>query len=350
MGRKKLESGAVSVFCESVAVMLSAGIQTEEAVGLLSENTHDQAFQTAAEHVYRGLLASKPLADAMADSDCFPAFAVDMTRTGEQSGRLEATMVSLSRYYNEEDRLLSKLHSAIMYPVALFALMTVILLFTLAVILPIFLNTYQEVAGGLGTGTYGFVTAALVIGWIAFIISIICTVFTFIVAMMTKSQNNLAALEKLLDRLPVTRKASKQLALSRFTSVLTSFVAIGTPSDKAVTEAAATVTSKELRAKLEKVVVRMQDVDNPTGLSEALAENEVYGPVYTRMMMVGDTSGSLEEVLDRMSTTFFDDALIQMDESLDRIEPALAAFLTVTVGATLIAVMLPLIGILGSIG
>lgn len=68
------------------------------------------------------------------------------------------------------------------------------------------------------------------------------------------------------------------------------------------------------------------------------------------MMMVGDTSGDLEDVLTRMGETFFDDALIQMDESLDRIEPALAAFLTITVGATLISVMLPLIGILGSIG
>ena len=68
------------------------------------------------------------------------------------------------------------------------------------------------------------------------------------------------------------------------------------------------------------------------------------------MLAVGDTSGNLEEVLDRMSNTFFEDALVQMDESLDRIEPALAAFLTVTVGLTLIAVMVPLIGILGSIG
>lgn len=347
---KKLESGAVSVFCESVAVMLSAGIQTEEAVGLLTENTHDQAFQTASERVYRGLIHGKTLADAMDGSGLFPAFAIDMTRTGEESGRLEPTMISLARYYDEEDRLLSKLHSAIMYPVALFALMTVILLFTLSVILPIFLNTYQEVAGGLGTGTYGFVNAALIIGWIAFAISIICTIATFIVAMMTKSQNNLVALENLLDRMPMTRKASRQLALSRFTSVLTSYVAIGMPTDKAVEAAAETVSSKHLRNRLRNAVAQMQDVDNPKSLSEALSENDVYGPVYTRMMMVGDTSGSLEEVLDRMGSTFFEDALIQMDESLDSIEPALAAFLTVTVGATLISVMLPLIGILGSIG
>lgn len=347
---EKLESGAISVFCESIAVMLSAGIQTEEAVTLLTENTHDQSFRKASEWVYRGLIKGMPLADAMHSSGYFPAFAIDMTRTGEQSGRLEATMTSLGRYYNEEDRLLSKLHSAIMYPAALFALMTVILLFTLSVILPIFLNTYQEVAGGLSTGTYGFVNAALVIGWIAFAVSIICTVATLIVAMMTKSQNNLQVLENLLDKLPLTHRASRQLALSRFTSVLTSYVATGMPTDKAVEAATETVNSQYLSTKLDRAVVEMQDLDHPKTLSQALSDNDVYGPVYSRMMMVGDMSGSLEEVLDRMGSTFFEDALIQMDESLDSIEPALAAFLTITVGATLIAVMLPLIGILGSIG
>ncbi len=350
MGKKNLESGAVSVFCESISVMLAAGIQTEEAVGLLSENTGDEVFRTTCEKVYKGLIERKTMADSMDETGSFPSFAIDMTRTGEASGRLEATMKSLSRYYSEEDRLISKLHSAVMYPVALFALMTVILLFTILVILPIFLNTYQELAGGLGTGTYAFVNASMIVGWVALAISAVCTIATFIVAAMTRSQNNLQALESLLEKLPMTRNAANQMALSRFTTILTSYVAIGMPTDKAVAQAGETVHLKKLRAKIDAAVVEMQDLDHPKSLSNALSDNGVYGAVYTRMMMVGDTSGNLETVLNQMGTTFFEDALIQMDESLDRIEPALAAFLTVTVGATLIAVMLPLIGILGSIG
>ena len=61
-------------------------------------------------------------------------------------------------------------------------------------------------------------------------------------------------------------------------------------------------------------------------------------------------SGSTEETLAQLSNTFFDDAVLQIDRALDRVEPVLAAFLTIAVGATLIAVMLPLIGIMGSIG
>ncbi|MBQ9068857.1 MAG: type II secretion system F family protein [Eggerthellaceae bacterium] len=350
MARNNMESGAVSVFCESVAVMLAAGIQTEEALGLLSENTNDAAFQSTCKGVYSGLIEQKTLADSMDATGVFPKFAIDMVRTGEESGRLESTMTSLARYYNEEDRLISKLHSSIVYPVALFALMSVILLFTLIVILPIFMDTYQKVAGGIATGPFTFVGVAMVIGWIAFGLSVLGTIFTFAIAAMTRSQNNLHALERLLERIPFTREAAKQLALSRFTSVLTSYAAIGASSDIALEESAKTVEEPELRRKLDAAVEDAKDLNAPKSLAAALGDNEVFGAVYTRMLAVGDTSGNLEEVLDRMSDTFFEDALVQMDESLDRIEPALAAFLTITVGLTLIAVMVPLIGILGSIG
>ncbi len=350
MTRKGMESGAVSVFCESIAVMLAAGIQNEESLGLLAENTRDEAFKETCESVYRGLVAQKSLADSMEASGAFPEFAVDMVRTGEASGRLESTCASLARYYNEEDRLLSKLHSSVVYPVVLFVLMAVILLFTMLVIIPIFLDTYQRISGGLATGSYTFVIGSMVVGWAAFALAVIGAVFTLVVALMTHSQGNLHALERLLEALPFTRNAAKQLALSRFTSVLTSYAAIGAPNDVALTEAAKTVESKGLRQRVDAAAAQASNLDNPKSLAQALGDNEVFGPVYARMLTVGDTSGNLDEVLDQMSNTFFEDALLQMDESLDRIEPALAAFLTVTVGATLIAVMIPLIGILGSIG
>ena len=93
----------------------------------------------------------------------------------------------------------------------------------------------------------------------------------------------------------------------------------------------------------------MVDLDNPRSLSQAIAEKGVFEPLYARMLNVGMRSGSTDETLAQMSTTFFDDAVMQIDQSLDRIEPIFAAFLTIAIGATLIAAMLPLVGIMGSI-
>ena len=94
----------------------------------------------------------------------------------------------------------------------------------------------------------------------------------------------------------------------------------------------------------------MIDLDRGLGLGQAIAESELLEPVYARMLAIGSRTGSIDGVLAQLSDTFFDDAISRIDHAVDSIEPVLAAFLTVAVGATLISVMLPLIGIMGSIG
>ena len=100
MATKMLESSAVSAFCESVAVMHSAGIQMDEAVFLLGENMEDAAFKRACDDVYKELIVGKPLALAMDDSGCFPSHVVDMAGAGEHAAlclRADPFFVALPR-------------------------------------------------------------------------------------------------------------------------------------------------------------------------------------------------------------------------------------------------------------
>jgi len=118
----------------------------------------------------------------------------------------------------------------------------------------------------------------------------------------------------------------------------------------ALARAAETVDHPGLKAKLAGAVDAMTDPSNPRGLTQVLAEFGIFEPLYQRLLEVGTRSGSTEEVLGQLSGTFFEDALSRIDGALDLLEPAFAVFLTVTIGVTLIAVMLPLVGIMGSIG
>ena len=94
----------------------------------------------------------------------------------------------------------------------------------------------------------------------------------------------------------------------------------------------------------------MVSLDDPRSLAQAIGEQEVFEPLYARLLNVGVRSGSSDEALAQFSEAFFDDAVVQMDRALDLVEPIFAAFLTIAVGITLIAVMLPLVGIMRSIG
>ena len=110
------------------------------------------------------------------------------------------------------------------------------------------------------------------------------------------------------------------------------------------------MSNPALRVKVLAAYEAMIDAQNPRSLAQAIAEKNVFEPLYARMLNVGMRSGSTEETLAQLSGTFFDDAILQMDRLLNLVEPAFSAFLTIAVGATLIAVMLPLIGIMGAIG
>ena len=350
MADKLLESSALSAFCGSIATMLSAGIQTEEAVLMLAEDRERSRFQDVCNSVYEGLVKGQPLASAMQASQGFPDYAVAMVETGEKSGHLEQVLRNLEMYYDEEDRMFSKLRSSVGYPAALLVIMAVILAFTVVFILPVFGNVYRNMAGSVATSSFLSVGASTVIGWVALAITVICAVAALALFAMTGSEGGRARVMHLFAKLPMTSKAMYQMALSRFTAALATYVSSGVTNEEAIMRAAQAVDHDKLRQRVEAARDSMVDLDNPRSLAQAIGEYGVFEPLYARMLNVGMRSGSSDETLAQMSGTFFEDATVQIDRSIDRLEPLLAAFLTIAIGATLIAVMLPLVGMMGSIG
>lgn len=350
MAETFLESGAVSAFCESMAIMLSAGIQTDEAVYLLSEKMEDAHFKAVCLEVYSAVAEGKNLAEAVEATGAFPDHAVSMIATGEATGRTEPVLRNLAVYYDEEARLFDKVTSSIAYPAALLCVMSVILVFTVFAILPVFSGVYESFAGSLTSGSFAAVDIAVVIGWIALVLTLVITLLALAASVAARNENGRRRIVRAMNHLPFTKKAMYQMALSRFTSSLSTLVASGADSDTSMRDAMATVENKQLLQRIEPAYRSMMNIDDPKSLAQAIYDNDVFEPMYARMLMVGTRSGSTEEVLGHLSSTFFDDAVLQIDRAIDSIEPTLAAFMTLAVGATLISVMLPLIGIMGSIG
>lgn len=350
MATKLLESSALSTFCGSIATMFSAGIQTDEATLMLAENRERSRFQEVCHQLYDHVSSGDSLAQAMGKTGAFPKYAVDMVAMGERSGHTEQVLRNLEVYYDEEDRLFTKLRSSVGYPAALLCIMSVILAFTVAIILPVFADVYANMAGSLSNGSFSSVSISSIIGLVSLVIMIICTIVALLLVAATTSENGRQRVMRLLEHIPQTKRAMYQLALSRFTAALATLVSSGVTDEEAMSRAIQTVDHAKLKARLVRAADSMNDLENPRSLTQAISEFGVFEPLYARMLNVGMRSGNTDETLTQLSSTFFDDAIVQIDRSLDSIEPVLAAFLTVAVGATLIAVMLPLIGIMGSIG
>ena len=350
MARTLLEGSAVSAFCGGVAVMIAAGIQTDEAVYMLADEHEDSQFRSICNAVYRQLADGNTLSAAMESTGAFPEYAVSMVRAGEKAGRIEQVLRRLDVYYEEEERTFAKLRSSVSYPAALLGIMSIILAFAVAFILPVFIDVYENLSGELTSGSFSSMGISIGIGWTALIFSLISTAFVVALTIMSASEHGRLRVVALFEKLPLTRDTMYQLALSRFTAALSTYISSGVDTDTAMRSAMAFVTNDRLRAKAEAAYQSMMNTSDPRSLAQAIAENDVFEPLYARMLTVGLETGASDEMLSRLSQIFFDDALERIDRIIDRVEPLFAAFLTVTVGATLIAVMLPLIGIMRSIG
>jgi type IV pilus assembly protein PilC len=350
MAETMLEGSAISAFCGGVAVMIAAGIPTEEAVFMLANERENSRFKTVCDTCYRVVAEGSTLSDGMEATNAFPEYAVAMVRAGEKAGRLEQVLRRLDIYYEEEDRTFAKLRSSVSYPAALLGIMSVILAFTVAFILPVFLSVYENLSGTLTSGSFSSMNISIIIGWVALVITLVSTVTIGALSIMSRTASGRIKLIAVLEGFPFTRDSMYQLALSRFAAALSTYVSSGVDTETAMRSSAEFVTNATLRAKVMKAYDAMIDSNNPRSLAQAITEFEVFEPLYARMLSVGSETGSSDEMLSRLSTIFFDDALESIDRIIDHVEPLFAGFLTITVGATLIAVMLPLIGIMRSIG
>jgi type IV pilus assembly protein PilC len=344
MAETLLESSALSAFCGSMASMLSAGIQTDEAVHMLSDNQSDSRFRSVCAQLYARLIEGATLADSMQESAAFPEYAIEMVRAGEASGRVEGVLRSLETYYEEEGSAFAKLRAAVSYPAALLCIMAVILAFTVIIILPVFISAYEGISG-----SFGAVGASVAIGWIAFGVTIALAIAVLALSAMSATESGRLRTITFFENFGPTRDALFELALARFTSALSTYISSGLDTEAALERSMELVTNVALRERLEHAYADMRSVEEPLSLAQAIARHEVFEPIYARMLQVGSSTGSIDQILSRLSHLFFDDALDQIDSIISRIEPMLAAFLTLAVGATLVSVMLPLIGIMHSI-
>lgn len=350
MANTLLNNSSIAMFCESMAVMYSAGIQTDEAAYMLGENMGNSKFKRCCASVYRSLANGSTLTKAMEDSGCFPQYVLSMIGVGERSGRLENVLWSLGKYYDEASRLFTKIKHAVAYPAALLCIMSVILLFTVAVILPVFLDVYSSFTGDLATSSFAYVEAALGIGYVALIVTLVITIVSLVALLMCSSTQGQKLTIALLSKIPGTRGPFRELEVSRYTKALATALDAGLDAETALEQAMEVIDSKLLKQKVEEIYDGVVNPEKGLSLAGSIAESNLLGPLYSHMLLVGSKTGSVESVLDSLSSSLFDEAVARVDRLINGIEPALAAFMTIAVGCTLIAVMIPLIGVMGSIG
>lgn len=328
-------------FCAQTAAMLHSGCSLEDSCGALSQDGADETARAAGEIASR-LSEGRTFAESARLTGVFPEYALGVLGTAEQSGRLDESLERLSDYYRRQEELLEKMRSSLTYPAALLGMMCVVLGVLVFWVLPMFRGVYDSLTGSLHASAYSYVSAAGVIGTVGLVVSALLALSLLVLTLILRREEGREALRGPLEKLPLTRQALYKLALSRLTDTLSTLLASGMDPLEAMETALSQCDHDGLREAL-----------HPERLSLGESFASLLGPVLpardARMLRVGETSGSLTDALEQLSGRLGKDAEDSIAGLIDSVEPALMGFLTVSVGLTLLSVMLPLLGILGAV-
>ena len=331
---KQLDHMGVSAFCRSVDLLQHGRTKTG---GIL-----ESGLAVIKEHVDNG----EGLAAAMKASGIFPDYALQMVEAGETSGKLEGILFRLARYYADQKTISEKLKNAVTYPAVMILLIIVLLAVMIRMVLPSFSAVYERLTGSLAASSYGYVRWAYVFCWIALIALIIIAAALLIGYRMWKGGKR-ESVEALLRKSPVCASILENMAMFRFTSALATFIASGDMQDEAVDKSIPMADYGPVEEKLKRVASGMLEGHS---IAQAAYDEELFEPTYGRMLLAGERSGNLENVLERLTDLLEENCSNEVDRLVGFVDPLLSGILMVTVGLSLLSVMLPLIGMMNSVG
>lgn len=346
--KKQLDYLGVSAFCESMGMMMQSGIHTDEAVGLLlsdskaSDGVLQQGLTVMKEQVDQG----KSLDEAMKESGIFPKYALQMVAAGGSYGRLEDILFRLSNYYKEQKTISEKIKNAVTYPAAMLILIIAVLLVMLVMVLPTFTEVYNKLTGSLAASSYRYIHWAYGFCWAALIVMVIIAA-ALIIGLILWKNGKRETVEGFLYKLPLCGELLESLGKFRFTSALGTFLASGEMQDKAVEESIPMTDCKKVEEVLHRCKSRMEEGHS---IAQAAYDEELFEPVYGRMFLAGERSGNMESVLARLTRLLEENCTGLVDRIVGIVDPLLSGVLMVTVGMALLSVMLPLIGMMNSVG
>ena len=339
-----LSEEQISVFCRSLAMMLRSGVTMQEAVELFVQDGDDASplLHSTAQQMEKALGEGQSFAQTARDTGAFPEYALGVFSMAELSGRLDEVLDRLADYYDRQHALNERLRSTLTYPVALLLMMCGVLSVLVFSVLPMFVRVYNSLTGSLAASSYAYVLAASLIGRVSLVLAVAVSAVLLVLAVMLHTQKGREKLNGPMERSRFTRKAARQLAVSQMADTASTMLASGAEEDSALEQCIRQTSHTGLRTALQAC---RSDMQQGTGMAQAFLRHKVLPPLYARMLQGGSESGSLPAAMESVALRMGQEAENALCRMIDDIEPVLIGFLTVSVGFTLLSVMLPLLGI-----
>ncbi|NAZ84618.1 type II secretion system F family protein [Kineococcus indalonis] len=346
-GSNRVTLKDLALMSRQFATMVSSGLTLLKALAILAEQTESKKLAATLQECRAEVEGGTALSTALArHRDVFPPLMINMVRAGEVGGFLDQVLLQIADNFEAEVKLRAKVKSAMTYPVVVFVIAILAVVGMLLFIVPIFANMFTELGGELPLPTKILVALSHGMTYAAPVGVVTALAFPAVWRKVKDKPRVRDVVDPLKLKLPIFGVLTQKIALSRFTRNLGTMLRSGVPilqSLEIVGNASGNVVIERASRDV------MESVRSGRSLAAPLAEHAVFPAMVVQMMSVGEDTGALDSMLHKISD-FYDQEVEATTEALTSlIEPIMIAVLGGIVGSMIVAMYMPIFGVMNLI-
>lgn len=342
-----LSAMELSAFCSQMAMILRAGIPEREGLRIMRDDASDTATQSLMTEMTEASEMGIPFSQVLRDSGVFPKYMLDMIEVGECSGKLDEVLDALSAYYERERNIWSAVKNAVTYPLIMLTLMMLVIMVLSIKVLPIFGQVFAQLGAQASVFADGVLSLGSIMGNISIALVAVMAISIIAILVMRLFPSGRTALSAFFSACPITGNIASKMAAGRFAGAMALMISSGMDTERSIDMAGKLVGHKNISKKVEHC---KHLISSGISFSDSIAMTGIFPGIFSRMIAVGFKTGNADEIFQKLANRYEQEISDDIASLVNVIEPTLVALLSVVVGLILLSVMLPLMGIMSSIG
>lgn len=346
-GSSKVKTKDIAVFFRQFSVMIDAGLPLVQCLEILAANQENTTFQKTLTGVRTTVEGGATLANAMRQyPKIFDDLTTNMIEAGETGGILDIILQRLAAYVEKAVKLKSAVKSALIYPVAVISLAVLIVGALLKWVVPIFSNLFAGLGVALPLPTRIVMGLSAFVGqfWWFFILGGVGVVFG--IKQIRKDPRGRYWFDYCLLKLPIVGILLRKIAVARFTRTLGTLITSGVPILEGLSITARTSGNAVLEEALMKV---RKAIEEGRTIVDPLRESGVFPNMVTQMIGVGEATGAMDNMLQKIADFYEDEVDTATKDMLAMLEPVIIGVLGVMVGGIVISLYMPLFSMIAKL-
>jgi len=343
-----VDSKEIAIFTRQFSVMIDAGLPLVQCLEILAGQQENKTFQKILNGVRASVEGGATLSASMKQYDkVFDALYYNMVEAGETGGILDTILQRLSAYIEKNVKLIRAVKSAMIYPISVIGIAVGVVTLLLWKVVPIFVTLFNGLDVTLPLPTRIVIGLSHFVGSIyGFMVFAFAVAGGFALATWYKTPAGKYAIDAALLKAPVVGIVLRKIAVARFTRTLGTLISSGVP----ILEGLDITARTSGNAVVEKAISQTRKaVEAGRSLVDPLKETEVFPGMVTQMIAVGEQTGAMDAMLQKIADFYEDEVDSAIKDMLTAIEPIMIVVLGVIVGGVVISMYLPLFSLIGKL-